>query len=112
MSARVMAIVVSTCCLVACGSSGSSGLPHTSADVSICAALARALDNRSGLQQLAGLVFESGAPVSHRLRQEIATYVADVAEPGSASAHQAAVTAENDCRSIGAPVSKAYGGAG
>lgn len=99
------------CCLVACG--GGPALPRTSANVAACAALAKALDGKSALPDLAGLAFESNTPMSDRLRQDIATYVADLAPGGdSGNAHQDASRAESDCSSINAPVAKAYGGSG
>jgi len=99
------------CCLAGCG--GGPALPRTSANVAACAALAKALDGKSALADLAGLVFESNTPMSDRLRQDIATYVADLAPGGdSGNAHQDASRAEGDCGSIKAPVARAYGGSG
>ena len=105
------AVMFLACCLAGCG--GGPAMPRTSANVAACAALAKALDGKSALTDLAGLVFESNTPMSDRLRQDIATYVADLA-PGSDSgnAHQDASRAESECGSINAPVAKAFGGSG
>jgi len=105
------AVMLLTCCLTACG--GGTALPRTSANVAACTELAKALDGTSALPELAGLAFESDLPMSQQLRQDIATYIADLAPGGdSGSAHQAASRAESDCRSINAPVARVYGGSG
>ena len=105
------AVMLLACCLAGCG--GGPALPRTSANVAACAALAKALDGKSALADLAGLAFESNTPMSDRLRQDIANYVADLAPGGdSGSAHQDASRAESDCGSINAPVAKTYGGTG
>ena len=56
---------------------------------------------------LAGLVFESNAPVSHQLRQDIASY-AGLAATHASGALQAAAKAEGDCASIGAPIAPGF----
>jgi hypothetical protein len=84
------------------------GLPRTSANVAICSTLARVLESRADVHLLAGLAFESNAPVSEQLRQDIAGYVA-LAAQGDADAHRAAARAEIDCASIGAPVAPGFG---
>lgn len=91
-----------------------SKLPRTTSNVSICAVLARTLDGTASPQELAGPTFESAAPPSSKLRQDIAQYVADAATGASKSpgARQAARKAEDACRSIRAPVARAYGGSG
>ena len=85
----------------------SDGMPRTSANVAICTALARVLDSKSDIHLLAGLAFESRAPVSHQLRQDIASYVA-VAVRGDSGARQAAARAEIDCAAIDAPVARGF----
>jgi hypothetical protein len=86
----------------------SDGMPRTSANVAICAALARVLESKSDIHLLAGLAFESRAPVSHQLRQDIASYVA-VAARGDSGGRQAAASAEIDCAAIDAPVARGFG---
>jgi hypothetical protein len=89
------------------GGAGGGGLPRTSANVAICTALARVLARKGDVHLLAGLAFESSAPVSHQLRQDIAGYVARAATHAS-GALQAAAKAEADCASISAPVAPGY----
>ena len=68
------------------------------------------LENRSGVEELVGLTFESNAPVSHRIRQDVGSYISLATDgPGSGGAHQAAVKAEADCASIHTPVAPGYG---
>jgi len=83
-------------------------MPRTSANVAICTALARVLESKTDVHLLAGLAFESRAPVSRQLRQDIASYVA-VAARGDSDARQAAARAEIDCVSIDAPVARGFG---
>lgn len=92
--------------LAGCGGGG-GGLPRTSANDAICATLARVLESEADVHVLAGLAFESNAPVSHRLRQDIAGDVARAATHGSGTL-QAAARAEADCASIGAPVAPRF----
>ncbi len=94
--------------LASCGGGGGNGgLPHTSANEAICATLARVLESKADVHVLAGLAFESNAPVSHQLRQDIASYVARAATHSS-GAQQAAAKAESDCASISAPVAPGF----
>jgi hypothetical protein len=93
--------------LAACGH---SGLPRTSANLAICKRLAMVLEGKAILPDLAGKTFESNAPVTHRLRQDIATYIGLAADnPSATGTHEAAVKAEADCASIRAPVAPGYG---
>jgi len=110
-AAAVSAVLVALASLSACG--GGSGLPRTSANVAICAALARVLQNPATVQELAGLAFESNRPVSKQLGQDIGAYITlAVHRPGSGQAHRAAETAESDCASIHAGVAPGFGGSG
>jgi hypothetical protein len=96
VSAAVAAIMAGG--LAACGA---PALPRTPGNVAICAALARALHSKAGLAQLTGLTFESNEPVTHRLRQDIATYIASFAPGGDpGSGQQAASAAEHACHSM------------
>jgi hypothetical protein len=109
-SAAVYAVITASACLSACGG---SGLPRTSANVAICAALARVLQSRPTVPELAGLAFESNRPVSRQLGQDIGAYVTlAVHRPASGRTHRRAVTAELDCASIHAPVAPGFGGSG
>lgn len=99
-----MAALIASTVLAGCG----GGLPRTSANVAICATLARVLDARTDVHLLAGLAFESNAPVSEQLRRDIASYVA-LAAQGDGNARSAAGKAEIDCASIGAPVTPGFG---
>jgi len=102
-AAVAAAALLAVCGLAACGG---PSIPRTSGNVALCTALARTLEGRSSTQELAGLTFESNTPVTHRLRQEVANYVAGAAQgesgPGSLG-QQAAEKATSDCRSIHAP---------
>jgi hypothetical protein len=86
---------------------GGGGLPRTSANVAICTMLARVLERKVDVHLLAGLAFESSAPVSHQLRQDIASYVA-LAAANASGGQQAATRAESDCASISAPVAPGF----
>jgi hypothetical protein len=92
--------------LAGCGG-GVSGVPRTSANEAICRTLARVLERKGDVHLLAGLAFESNAPVSHQLRQDIAGYVARAATHAG-GALQAAAKAEADCASIDAPVAPGF----
>ena len=102
--ALVKGVLASTvAAIMACGlaACGAPALPRTPGNVAICAALARALHSKAGLAELTGLTFESNEPVTHRLRQEIAIYIASFAPGGDlSSGQQAASAAEHDCRSM------------
>ncbi len=89
------------------GCGGGGGLPHTSANVAICAALARVLESKADVHLLAGLAFESNAPVSRQLRQDIASYAARAVTHASGTL-QAAAKAEADCASIDAAVAPGF----
>lgn len=82
-------------------------MPRTSANEAICTTLARVLASRSDVHSLAGLAFESKAPVSDLLRRDIASYVV-MAARGDRDAHHAAARAEIDCASIGAAVAPGF----
>jgi len=93
--------------LAACGH---TGLPRTPANLAICRTLAMVLEGKAIIPDLAGMTFESNAPITHRLRQDIATYIGWAADnPSGTDAHGAAVKAEADCASIRAPVAPGYG---
>jgi hypothetical protein len=99
----VLGALLAAGALAGCG----DAMPRTSANVAICTALARVLESKKDVHLLAGLAFESRAPVSHQLRQDIATYVA-LAAHGSNGAHRAAASAEIDCAAIDAPVARGF----
>jgi hypothetical protein len=52
------------------------------------------------MTSLTGETFESNAPVSHQLRQDIATYIAETVQNMSGAA-QAKSKAQADCQSLG-----------
>ena len=117
MSAKVTAALASLillgCALAGCGTNGTR-LSRTTSNVSICGVLARALDGTVSPQELAGPTFESATPLPRQLRDDIAEYVAAAATGAghSSRARKAAQQAESACRSIQAPVARAYGGSG
>lgn len=95
--------------LVSGGLAGcAGGMPRTSANVTVCTTLARVLESKTDIHLLAGLAFESKAPVSDQLRHDIAGYVALAAHGDSRTRH-AAARAEIDCASIDAPVAPGFG---
>jgi hypothetical protein len=53
------------------------------------------------MPQLAGAVFESNAPITHRLRQDIGSYISLTASGGGSAAQQAQAQAKQDCAAIG-----------
>jgi hypothetical protein len=110
LTAALAAVVLLGCGLAGCGSK----MPRTTSNVSICGVLARTLDGAASPQELAGPTFETDAGLSKQLRADIGQYVAEAAtgHGSSASAKQAAQQAETACRSIRAPVARAYGGSG
>jgi hypothetical protein len=109
-AAAVCAVIIASASVSACGG---SGLPRTSANVAICAALAKVLQSRPTVQELAGLAFESNRPVTRQLGQDIGAYVMlAVHRPTSGRTRRAAATAELDCASIHAPVAPGFGGSG
>jgi hypothetical protein len=57
------------------------------------------LANKAPMIDLSGATFESNAPVTHQLRQDIATYIAMAAQHMSGT-DQAAAKADADCKSI------------
>jgi hypothetical protein len=110
LAAALSVVLAASASVSACGG---SDLPRTSANVAICAALARLLQSRPTLPELAGLAFESNRPVTRQLGQDIGAYVMlAVHRPASARTHSAAAAAESDCASIHAPVAPGFGGSG
>ncbi|HEX5188280.1 MAG TPA: hypothetical protein VFW16_01975 [Streptosporangiaceae bacterium] len=107
LAIAVLAGLLASGGLAGCSGGAGGGLPRTSANVAICTAPARVLERKGDVHLLAGLAFESGAPVSHPLRQDIAGYVARAATHSS-GARQAAAKAESDCASISAPVAPGF----
>src|SRR5207244_3972032 len=100
-----LAALITSAALAGCGG---GGLPRTSANVAICTTLARVLESKTDVHLLAGLAFESNAPVSKQLRHDIASYVA-LAARGDGDARLVAGRAEIDCASIDAPVAPGFG---
>ncbi|HUD37698.1 MAG TPA: hypothetical protein VMR14_12405 [Streptosporangiaceae bacterium] len=88
---------------------GGRGIPRTQANLAVCAKLAAVLDNRAPMIDLTGATLMSNEPITHKLRQDIATYIAEATQEMPGASH-AAATAEADCSSINAPLAKAYGG--
>jgi hypothetical protein len=104
VAVAVLGAVIASGVLSGCG----GGMPRTSANVAICMTLARVLESKADIHLLAGLAFESKAPVSDRLRQDIASYVA-LAAHGDSRTRRAGVRAEINCASIDAPVAPGFG---
>jgi hypothetical protein len=87
--------------LAACGSDSGATFPKTSANVTVCDALAQALSGQSSMSALAGAVLESNAPVSQQLRQAIGNYITLAASGVSTVLKQAEAKARQDCASLG-----------
>ena len=94
------ASVLSGLALAACGHGG-SGIPQTAANVAVCKVFRDALAGRAAMPQLAGAVFETNAPISHRLPQDIGNYITLTASGGGGAAQQAEAQAKQDCSGIG-----------
>lgn len=88
---------LAVCSVAGCGG---SGLPKTAANVAVCKMLTHTLAGKAPVQQLAGMVLESSAPVSQKLRQDVASYAALAATEGAAAAQAAAAQAKQDCQSV------------
>ena len=59
--------VLLTTLVTGCGQS----IPKTKANLALCAVLAKVLDHQASVVALADATFETNAPVSQRLRQEV-----------------------------------------
>ncbi|MGO8961366.1 MAG: hypothetical protein ACLQFR_28960 [Streptosporangiaceae bacterium] len=92
-------VAIATCFLAGCGGA-SSGLPRTPANITVCKALADTLAGKQSVQQLAGAVLETNAPISHQLRQDVAQYAVTAASSGASAAQQAEAQAKQDCQGI------------
>ena len=86
--------------LAACGRGGPD-IPRTAANVAVCKLFHDTLAGRAAMPQLAGAVFESNAPITHRLRQDIGSYISLAASGGGSAAQQAEAQAKQDCAAIG-----------
>jgi len=79
----------------------SPGLPRTAANIAVCKQLAQTLAGRASIQQLAGMVLESNAPVSPQLRKDVASYAVFAVTQGTSAPTQAQAQAQSDCAKIG-----------
>ena len=79
----------------------SRGLPRTAANIAVCKQLAQNLAGRASIQQLAGMVLESNAPVSPQLRKDVASYAVFAVTQGTSAPTQAQAQAQSDCAKIG-----------
>ena len=86
---------------VAACARGGPDIPRTAANVAVCTVLRDTLAGRAAMPQLAGAVFESNAPITHRLRQDIGSYISLAASGGGSAAQQAEAQAKQDCSGIG-----------
>jgi hypothetical protein len=91
------AVVLTALALTGCGG---HSLPKTPANVAVCRVLAKVLGGKAPMIDLTGATLMSNAPISHQLRQDIATYIAMEAQNMS-GAEQAAAKASADCQSLG-----------
>jgi hypothetical protein len=86
--------------LAAC-TRGGPGIPRTAANVAVCKVLRDTLAGRATMPKLAGALFETNALITHRLRQDIGSYISLTASGGGSAAQQAKAQAEQDCAAIG-----------
>ena len=86
--------------VAACARSGPD-IPRTAANVAVCKVFRDVVAGRAAMPQLAGAVFESNAPITHRLRQDIGNYISLTASGGGSAAGQAEAQAKQDCAAIG-----------
>jgi hypothetical protein len=95
-------IVVGVAALVgfSLGGCGGHSLPRTQANLSVCQVLEKVLTNQAPMIDLTEATLMTNAPITHQLRQDIATYIA-MAVQNMSGAGQAADKAEADCKSIG-----------
>jgi hypothetical protein len=102
------AAALAACLLAGCGP---RALPRSRANLQLCIFVARALDGGSSAERAILLTYESSAPVSPRLRRDVASYIARRAgtAPDAAAVRRAAARAEADCASLGAQLAKGYG---
>jgi len=96
----VATAVLSGLSVAACARDG-PGIPPTAANVAVCKVFRDTLTGRTAMPQLAGAVFESNAPITHRLRQDIGSYISLAASGGGSAAQQAEAQAKQDCAAIG-----------
>jgi hypothetical protein len=82
-------------------SHGGAGVPRTAANLAVCKVFHDVLAGRAAMPQLAGAVFESNAPITHRLRQDIGSYISLAASGGGDAAQQAKEQARQDCAAVG-----------
>ncbi len=108
MKAKACALGVCALLLTTFVTGCGQSIPKTKANLALCAELAKVLSHKAPVIALTVATFESNAPVTTRLRQEVGQYVVDVHEYSENSAHDAA-KAESDCASIGAPTAGGYG---
>ena len=108
MKAKACALAVCAVLLTTLVTGCGQSIPKTKSNLALCAVLAKVLDHQAPAVELAGATFETNAPISQRLREEVGTYVANVSDSSSNLAPDAAKAAESDCASIGAPTASGY----
>ena len=100
MSARAFAVVAAVLTALAVGGCGGHSLPKTQANVDVCRIYVKVRTHKAPMLDLTGATFESNAPISHRLRQDLANYIALTVQNMEGAA-QAASKADADCASVG-----------
>jgi len=98
-TAAVLAAVLSGLSLAGCAH-GSPHIPRTAANVAVCKVFNDTLAGRRAMPELAGAVFETNAPITRRLRQDIGNYITLSASGGGSAAQQAEAQAKQDCAAI------------
>lgn len=92
-------VALAACFLAACGGNGPS-LPRTPANLAVCKVLTQTISGKASVQELAAMVLESNAPVTHQLRQDVASYAVLAATGGAGAVQQAQTKAAQDCASV------------
>jgi hypothetical protein len=80
---------------------GGPQIPRTVANVAVCKVFTDTVAGRTAMPQLAGAVFETNAPITRRLRQDIGSYISLSASGDASGAQQAEAQGKQDCAAIG-----------
>jgi hypothetical protein len=110
MKAKACAFAASAVLLATLVTGCGQSIPKTKANLALCAVLDKVLSRQESVVALADATFETSAPISQRLRQEVGQYVVDVhgIPDDVENAPNEAAKAETDCHSIGAPTAGGY----
>lgn len=100
MSAKAFAVIAAVLIALVVAGCGGHLLPKTQANVDVCRIYVKVRTHQAPMLDLTDATLQSNAPISHRLRQDLANYIALTVQH-MAAADQAASKADADCESIG-----------